>query len=100
YVNRRAEIWGNTKEELQQKKLNLNIENDPELTDDLCGELASPKYKFTSKGQYQLESKEEMKRRGVQSPNIADALTLTYFFSEGSSDTMAVGRGVQYPSNY
>lgn len=100
YVNRRAEIWGVTKQELLDEKLNLTIENDEDLTDDLCGELASPKYKFTSKGQYQLESKDEMKKRGVQSPNIADALTLTFFYSSETSDTIKTGRGVQYSTNY
>lgn len=98
YVNRRAEIWGVVKQELLNKSLNLQIESDEfELTADLCGELASPKYKFTSKGQYQLESKDDMKRRGVQSPNIADALTLTYFYPTVVSDIIVSKNTRKYP---
>lgn len=41
-------------------------------------ELASPRYKFTSRGQKQLESKEDMVKRKVASPNIGDALALTF----------------------
>ena len=40
-------------------------------------ELAQPKYKITSAGKLQLESKEDMKKRGVASPNVGDALALT-----------------------
>ena len=40
-------------------------------------ELAQPTYKITSAGKMQLESKEEMKKRGVKSPNVGDALALT-----------------------
>ena len=76
---------GIVKEELTENRLNLTVKGDIEMTQDLIGELASPKYKFTSKGQYQLESKEDMKNRDVQSPNIADALVYTYYFSERGS---------------
>ena len=41
-------------------------------------ELAGPKYKINSKGQKCLESKEDMKKRGVASPNVGDALALTF----------------------
>jgi len=37
----------------------------------------NPEYKITSNGKLQLESKEDMKKRGVSSPDVADALALT-----------------------
>jgi phage terminase large subunit len=40
-------------------------------------ELAQPTYKITSNGKMQLEGKEDLKKRGVPSPNVGDALALT-----------------------
>ena len=44
----------------------------------LYSELTQREYDYTIKGQISLESKKIMKERGLDSPNIADALTLTY----------------------
>ena len=45
--------------------------------DELASELASPQYKYTSSGKIKIESKDEMKKRGIRSPDKADALALT-----------------------
>jgi hypothetical protein len=45
---------------------------------DLAAQLASIKYKPTSRGLIQIESKDDMKARGMASPDEADALALTY----------------------
>ena len=42
--------------------------------DALYAELAAPRYHFTSSGKLQVESKEAMKKRGVASPDRADAV--------------------------
>jgi phage terminase large subunit len=77
YVNVRAEGWDDTKAWLRDAILEQH-----EGWYELCG----PKYKFTSRGQIQLESKEDMEKRGVPSPNIGDALALTFQrASEGES---------------
>ena len=44
----------------------------------LLAELVSPKYKFTSSGKLQLESKDDMRKRGLASPDRADALALPF----------------------
>jgi hypothetical protein len=44
----------------------------------LAGELTGPEAFINRAGKLQLESKEEMKRRGLASPNRADALALTF----------------------
>jgi hypothetical protein len=49
-----------------------------EHAQDLAGELASVKYKFDSSGRIVVESKDEMKARGLRSPDIADALATTF----------------------
>ena len=68
----RDELWWKSREWLQAK--DCRLEDDP----DLIGELTSPKYNFTSAGKVLIESKMEMKKRGVQSPNKADAWNLTF----------------------
>jgi len=69
YANLRAELAGKVKEWLKTGQL---------LKDDDFFEIVNIKYKFTSKGQLQLESKEDMKKRGLPSPDVFDALALTF----------------------
>ena len=70
YLNLRAELYaGKVKEWIKTADL---------LSDDDFYELATIKYKFNSKGQLQIESKEDMKKRGINSPDVADALMLTF----------------------
>jgi phage terminase large subunit len=45
---------------------------------DLRQELVTPTYKFTSTGKIVVEPKDMMKKRGLRSPDIADALCLTF----------------------
>ena len=70
YANLRAQLWGEMKDWLQI----ADIPNDSELRD----QLISINYAFNSKMQILLESKKDMKRRGLQSPDKADALSLTF----------------------
>ena len=46
--------------------------------DNLTGELTSLKFKYTNKGQIAMESKDDAEKRGVASPDLADALCLAY----------------------
>lgn len=46
--------------------------------DQLRQELVAPTYKFTSTGKMQVESKDSLKKRGMRSPDMADALCLTF----------------------
>lgn len=51
----------------------------------LANELATVRYKFNGHGGYIVESKKDLKARGIASPNIADALCLTeYFYSDAT----------------
>lgn len=71
FHNKRAECWGTLKDALQR---GLVIPDDRELIADLTG----PQYAFSDKQQIKLERKEDMKRRGLDSPDVADALALTF----------------------
>jgi putative SOS response-associated peptidase YedK len=46
--------------------------------DALIAELTSPTYAFTSTGKMVVESKADMKKRGMRSPDLADAFLLTF----------------------
>ena len=50
------------------------ILDDSDLRDDLVG----PEYSTNSCGQIQLERKQDMKKRGLASPDLADALAVTF----------------------
>ena len=89
YLNLRAELWFKAKQWLEGMDVKLPRD------DALWAELAAPKYFFTSSGKIQVESKEAMKKRGVASPDRADALclalatdhtTMAYGSSAGSWD--------------
>lgn len=71
YVNRRAEMWWLMAEWVKTAKLPSNPE--------LVGELTGITYSFgNAAGKLQLESKEDLKKRGLPSPDLADALALTF----------------------
>lgn len=72
YKNLRAEGWDDARLWLRDAVL----DDDPEHKEKWY-QLTKPKYKILSSGQIQLESKEEMKKRGVASPGVGDALVLT-----------------------
>ncbi len=71
FLNRRAEMWWKLAEWV---KAGGCIPDDAEL----LGELVAPTYKFTPDNRLQLESKADLKKRGLPSPDKADALSLTF----------------------
>ena len=46
--------------------------------DTLISELTGIRYKYLSSGKLKIESKDEMKKRGQRSPDVADAFVLTF----------------------
>ncbi|MBQ9200686.1 MAG: terminase family protein [Lachnospiraceae bacterium] len=71
YANKRTEMWDAMRQWLESGGA---IPNDTELK----SELASPTYKFDAAGRKVLEPKEKIKERGLKSPDMADALALTF----------------------
>ena len=71
YINKRSEMWGNMNDWLKSGGC---IPDDNELRDDLIG----PQYGFDARERIQLERKKDMKTRGLASPDIGDALALTF----------------------
>jgi hypothetical protein len=79
YVNLRAELWGKMKAWLEKR--DCKIPKD----ESLLAELVSPRYSFNSNGKMKLESKDEMRKRGIGSPDMADALALTFASDAGTA---------------
>ena len=50
--------------------------------DALIAELTAPTYSFTSIGKMVVERKADMKKRGMPSPDLADAFLLTFACGE------------------
>lgn len=82
YCNVRAEMWGRMREALATAQW----PDDDRLQEEAC----SVNYGYDGKMRYQLESKKDMRRRGVSSPDCADSLALTYV-----ADTITVKPGVK-----
>lgn len=77
FVNLRAELHWALRERFEAGDIAL------EADDVMAGQLCAPKYKLTSRGQVQIESKEDMKKRlgtesGFSSPDRADAIMLAF----------------------
>ena len=72
YGNMRAQMWGDMRDWLKS----ASIPSDRFLKTDLI----SPMMKPDSRGTIFLESKKEMKARGLASPDAADAICVTFAF--------------------
>lgn len=70
YADLRTEMWGKMRDWLR----GAVIPADKDLVADLVG----PEYEFDKQDRIKLESKEKMKKRGIQSPDAGDALACTF----------------------
>lgn len=70
YANKRAEMWGAMRSWIKTGSILVDA--------DLKAQLAGPTYTFNLKNEIILEKKEDMMRRGLESPDLADALALTF----------------------
>lgn len=97
YANLRAEMWALTKEWLEEQ---VELPNNSQLMDDLL----TIKRKPTGVGKLQLETKEQMRKRKLPSPDVGDALALTFavpfdLLAEKRSDRWGERYGEQGVSN-
>lgn len=73
YRTRADEMWARTKEWLLDEPASL-----PAGDHQLKSELTSRKYRYDASRRLTIESKEDMKKRGLRSPGRADSLVLTF----------------------
>ena len=76
YKNSTGIMWGTIRSNLLNKSLFLCKD------EELVSQLTNRKYFIESDGTIRLEKKEEMKKRGVHSPDRADALALALYEPE------------------
>ncbi len=81
FTRLRDEIWGKMREKCRAGSYSFPVEKLPgsqeSYGDMLANELSAPSYSFDNNGAIKVESKKEMRARGVASPNIADALGIS-----------------------
>ncbi len=77
FLNLRAELWSEMRDWFTQD-MPVQIPDDAELQKELCG-LG---YKHNSSGRLQIESKIEARKRGMNSPDKADALMITFAYGQ------------------
>lgn len=94
YANKRAEIWGALRDWLEGGSI-PNIVTGENVT--LTDELTAPTYTLTKKEEIQLESKKEMRARGVPSPNVADALACTFAYPTYEYQSLSPGQEIRQP---
>lgn len=74
-VNRlRDELWFNASKWLEGRDVKIMPH------ERLIGELTTPRKLFSSSGKLRVESKDELRSRGVRSPDVADAFCLTFAY--------------------
>lgn len=74
YLNKRAEIWGSLRQWLKKGCIPAEV---PLYETPLAEELSGPSYTYSREDYLQLESKKDLRRRGLGSPDLSDALALT-----------------------
>ncbi len=80
------ELWWLAYEWFAEKTVVLPMNKENEA---LARELSSVKYDYTSSGKLQMESKTELKKRGIRSTDLADAFCLTF-----ASPLVSVNNGI------
>jgi hypothetical protein len=84
YGNKRAEMWG----EMRNWLKTASIPSDRILKTDLISPIMKP----DSKGTIFLESKKDMRARGLASPDAADAICVTFAFPVANREVKEIKR--------
>lgn len=84
FANTRAECFWQLRQRFEVSDIDIDATDD-----DLTSQLANIKYFINSRGCVQIESKDDMKRRGLSSPDRADALAMA--MSEISKRSLRAG---------
>jgi hypothetical protein len=86
FINARAEWYWSLRTEFEQGLIDLDPEDE-----ELASQLASMRYLYTRRGQIQIESKDDMRKRGMPSPDRADAAMLSRAWQIDSKVSDSIG---------
>jgi hypothetical protein len=92
YLNKRAEIWGAMRTWLSGGCISDAL---PLYEHPFSEELSGPTYTYSREDYLQLEGKRDMRRRGLKSPDVSDALACTFAYP-----TLTVDVGFGRPETY
>ena len=73
FANQRAEWFWGLRKRFEDGDIDIDAEDD-----ELASQLLSIKYRPNSRGQIVIESKEDLRKRGMPSPDRADALAMAF----------------------
>jgi hypothetical protein len=92
YMRLRDELWFKARGWFEGRDVKMPAD------EALIGELTGVKYHITSSGKLQVEGKDEMKKRGLRSPDLADAFNLTFAASDFAPMTTSYQPPVYFDS--
>lgn len=75
YENVRAECWAKMRDWIRTR---ASLDKRTPYHQELKADLLAPEYAYDDKGRLQLERKQHMKDRGAISPDLGDAISLTF----------------------
>jgi hypothetical protein len=73
FVNRRAEVFWSLRERMEDEEVDLPPDGED---DELIAQLGSLRFFLDSRGRIAIESKDDMRKRGLPSPDKADAAAM------------------------
>lgn len=92
----RDELWWRVREKCMNAQYNFPVGS---MGEELCDELSSVRFEESEgvRGVIKVESKKQMRFRGVASPNIADALCITEYFYSGYAGSLVKPSMIKVP---
>lgn len=91
FENHKACMWGLFKRDLEEERLDFSCLTGTPDEQILCGEASTIHWKTSKRGLILMESKDDMRKRGVDSPDTADAVVYWRYGRD-------YGRGEEYIS--
>ena len=99
FKNLKAQAWGLTarrmrltyealeygREVTEDEIISISSQMDKKLFRRLCAELTQPRVKYDENGKMMVEKKDDMKKRGIKSPNLAEAFVQNFTLHETRS---------------
>jgi len=73
FLNMRAELFWNLREKFEKGEIDIDPHDE-----DLVAQLCEINFSVASNGKIKIESKDDMRKRGINSPDRADALALAF----------------------
>src|SRR6266513_1137439 len=90
FVRKRDELWWGLRERFEQNRIVLATSRlwQP-VIDQLKGEVTPVLYFYRLGGRIEIESKDSMRKRGLPSPDLSDALCLSFVGTHKGSTNLA-----------